>query len=129
MGAALVGAALNAEWAHLTPTERLVLIAMAHRALDTGNPGRPASIYYGGHDELIWIITGEDSTRGTPEHAAGQRLITRAIRKLIDAGAIDQISAGRRGQRARYKITLGRSQAVDNIRLFPAKVDTHVHQN
>lgn len=122
IGAALVGATLNAEWAQrLTPTERLVLIAMAHTALDPGQTnGRAPCEYWNGHESLMLTVLG-DLPRGSTAHSNGLKLIQRAIGKLLKEGAVELLSSGRRGHRARYKITLGFPQPVDNVRLLPVR--------
>lgn len=134
MGAGLVGAVLNPQWAQLlTPTERLILITMAHTALDPGQRnGRPPAEYWGGHEVLMITVLGELPERNSVAYDNAKKLIQRAIAALVQEGAIVRLSAGRRGHPARYKIILGVSEAVDNLRLLPSSTEvretSHVPQ-
>lgn len=116
MGAGLVGATLNAEWAvRLTHLERVVLITMAHTALDPGQVnGRPPAEYWGGIEALMITALGKLPNAGTTEYASAKRVILRALARLESAHAIERVKAGRRGQRARWKIILDVSQPVDS---------------
>lgn len=71
---------------------------------------------------LLGDLPPHDSTA----YANGKKLVQRAIGTLLREGAITLLSSGRRGHRARYKITLRFPQAVDNVHLLPAKGDTDV---
>lgn len=102
LGAHLVSLAL-VRWApHVTDRAFRVLIRMAHTALDTSVANsRPAGVYFGGHELLALTLRGD----GVADDAA-LKTVQRAVRELIDIGAVERMSDGRRGNQASYKLLL-----------------------
>lgn len=107
MGAMLVGAALNPHWAQLSETDRLILITMAHTALDNSRTGdRPARVYWAGHEYLMAVLLGHEPDPGTPEWEAARKRVQRSIGRLIAAGTIERVDAANGRKRTRYRIRL-----------------------
>lgn len=108
MGIRLVNEALSPAWGTLSETARLVLIAMCRTALDKTGGGGIERRYFGGHEDLILTLTGRDSHdpewARTREHLAAQRRIKRAVRELVDAGAIICIQAANGRRKAIYEV-------------------------
>lgn len=108
MGIRLVTQALSPQWGHLSETARLVLIAMCHTALDKPHGTTPARRYFGGHEQLILTITGQDSRdpdwAGSDQHVAAQRRMKRAMRQLVDSGAVEVITRANGKQKAVYEV-------------------------
>ena len=98
-------------WLGLIPSyaDRLVLQRMALQALDPpGGDGHPPHLYFGGRDALILALSdGTIPEPGTAAYRTQARKISGCIERLIDAGAIQRIDAGRKGHRSVYKLTLG----------------------
>lgn len=109
MGARLVGAALNPHWSTLTDREARVLLLMAHTAHDVGTEHRARAEYWAGHDPIILSLFG-DLEPGTTAWATAAKKVQRAIARLVELGAIERVEQGRRGHRARYRITLNTAQ-------------------
>lgn len=107
MGAMLVGAALNPHWAQLTDTDRLILITMAHTALDSSRSADiPARVYWGGHEYLMTVLLGHEPERGTAEYAAAKKRVQRSIGRLVDAGTLERIATANGKKRTRYRLCL-----------------------
>lgn len=97
MGARLVSLALQPDWATLTPTARLVLIAMCHRARDTATPEQPARTYFAGQGYLAVQLWGED-TEGR------RRIVRRAIQELVTNNAVELAAPARGRAQASYRV-------------------------
>lgn len=108
---------MNPHWAKLGQAERLILVTMAHTALDKPSQGRPAGIYWAGHEYLMIVLIGHQPPRGSSEYLAAQKRIQRSIRKLIDAGAIEKIKAAQGRHRTRYRVH------IDNFNQPPLPED------
>lgn len=102
MGVRLVGEALAAPWAHLTPRARLVLVAMAYKALDQDTKRHRARVYFAGHEQLRIAIFEDDGDTRT--RANQLRLLRRDLAELREHGAIEveEPAIGRRS--ATYRI-------------------------
>lgn len=107
MGAALVGAALNPHWAQLAETDRLILVTMAHTALDTSRRTEiPARVYWAGHEYLMTVLLGREPERGTSDYEAAKKRVQRSISRLIEAGTIERITVANGKKRTRYRLCL-----------------------
>ena len=105
MGIRLVGAALSANWSHLSERARLVLAQMCYVAKDVSSNGHAPGTYWGGHNSLILTIVGKDPDALSPtELETAQRMIKRAIKELKDAGAITLQCPASRGRTAVYVV-------------------------
>lgn len=105
MGIRLVGAALSANWSHLSERARLVLAQMCYVAKDVSTAGHAPSTYWGGHQALIVSVLGKDPTTiSDAELVAAEKMIKRAIRELKDAGAVTLESPASRGRHAVYRV-------------------------
>lgn len=110
MGAMLVTQALSPAWAHLSDTARLVLIAMCQTAKDRPTEHQPAGQYFGGHGWLVLVLTGRDPVGEwlqSTDYRSAKRRVARAVRELLDAGAIDLLQSAHRGRQAVYAVTPG----------------------
>jgi hypothetical protein len=92
MGARNAKAALAAWGDRLPATPMLVLLAMALTAHDDDHPR-----YWGGRAKLLGAL-GRD-----PESRADQKSLERALRTLVDVGAVTLLNRPRVGVRARYR--------------------------
>lgn len=102
MGAQLVSLVL-VRWApHISDRAFRVLVRMAHTALDADVKGRSAGMYYGGRDLLAMTLRAE---RGGTDEAA-HRTVRRAISELLEVGAIERITAAKRGTTGAYRLRL-----------------------
>jgi hypothetical protein len=93
MGARNAKAALAACGDRLPATPMLVLLAMALTAHDDDDDPR----YWGGRAKLLGAL-GRD-----PESRADQKSLERALRTLVDVGAVTLLNRPRVGVRARYR--------------------------
>ncbi len=118
----LVGLALT-KWAPYVPDRAFrVLVRMAAMALDEDSEKVPASMFFGGRDVLASVLRAERS--GTIE--SQDRAVTRALKDLIELGAIERANRPGNGKRAEYRLTLFNAiriegHAVDNSK----QPDTH----
>jgi hypothetical protein len=122
MGIETVRVVHSVRWANLSPNARLVFAMMAGTCLDHPKNGQPARRYWGGHDTLIHQLAGAEP--GAPAYPTGQKRVTRAIRELIESGAITRHRAGHKGRQAEYELhpdPFGGNapQPVDNPRPGP----------
>lgn len=105
MGMALVREAMGPHWASLTPFSRLVLVHMATTALDRPNQdGDESRLYFAGHGPICLFVAGVGEDEGAAYESALRR-VRRAIRELLDAGAIVQVRRSVNGRRAVYELT------------------------
>lgn len=106
MGAQLAKAAGQAHWAvQLDPTARLLLVHMALTALDNSTGTQPARLYFGGRADLVMALTGQDLDEldeVTARRACDR--VKKAIRRLVDAGAISRARIAAAGARTEYAI-------------------------
>lgn len=87
--------ACYAMWPQLPHAAFRVLVGMALQSLDASeNQKRPPRIWFGGQDALIEMAGGSRATA------------YRALSTLREAGAIEQLEAGRFAHRAVYKLAL-----------------------
>lgn len=117
MGMALVREAMGPHWASLTPFARLVLVHMATTALDKENAvGDEARLYFAGHAPIVLFVAGvgEDEVDA---YDSALRRVRRAVRELLDAGAIVQVRRSVNGRRAVYELTTSS---------IPLPVDNHL---
>lgn len=121
MGIGLVKEALLPAWKDLTPFARLVLVQMASTAYDDTVDGVEGRLFWGGHAFISVMLLGVGDD--TPEWPAAQRRVRRAVRELMEAGAINYRKKASAGGRAVYEITTNRRrlpcgevrpQTVDN---------------
>lgn len=96
MGLRLARQAL-ADAAKVSPTARLVLVAMAHQALDRDMGSQQGRLYYAGH---AFICT----SLGIFPTTANLRRVRSAIAELIDAGLLVRVSTGHHDRAAVYKV-------------------------
>jgi len=73
----------------LSANARLVMFTMALNARDTGTEHEPARTYFRGWEHLAQVALARDGYDATIERA-----VNRAVRELVDAGAIKVV--GRR---------------------------------
>lgn len=102
MGAQLVGkafafAALN----DLRPNEALLLVWMAHTALDNDKQPR----YFASRDESA-IALGRSAAEIAANRRAAHQAVKVAVAGLVKSGAIARIRVGREGTRAEYALRL-----------------------
>lgn len=105
MGIRLVGAALSANWSHLSERARLVLAQMCYVAKDVSSNGHAPGTYWGGHESLILLVLGKDPATLSPtELDTARRAIKRAIHELKEAGALTLQCPASRGRTAIYRV-------------------------
>lgn len=102
MGSRLARYAAGPWWAHLDHAPRMLLTIMALACQDTAHDGIPAGKYFASRDELLLQFSGIGPD--DPRARSARRYICRLINVLIEAGAIEQIRAGRGGTRAEYAV-------------------------
>ena len=110
MGAVNVGAVLTT-WTSLPHRARVVLVAMAHVALDAPRDGAPARRYFGGPGYLAEVLYGPD---GVERNEGGEivatpsagRQVEKVLTELVRAGAVRRIRAGGRRHRSEYEVVL-----------------------
>lgn len=114
MGYELVNEVLT-HWAGLSPAARVTAMALAVRALDTPSGDTPARTYWGGHDQLIFLVYGIPADDEDPRYLNAKRQMTRHIRELKEAGflAVER-PAYSRGTRPRYVILRSGSRPADD---------------
>ena len=96
MGLRLARQAL-AEAAKVSPTSRLVLVAMAHQALDRDMGGQQGRLYYAGHSHICAAL-------GIFPTTANLRRVRAAIAELIAAGLVARVSGGHHDRAAVYAV-------------------------
>ena len=96
MGAGLAQASYSL-WGHLPDRPFRLLVHKSLVALD--NDKRPK--YFGGRDALVAAL-------GLPPQPTSNQMVSRAIRVLVDSGAISRANVGRVGQRAEYWLHVSR---------------------
>lgn len=102
MGATLVATAL-AKWSAITPDGAFrILIQMALTALDTASDGRPANLYFGGHDPLLNVLPARENTTLDSR----ERAVRRHVDTLVAMGAIERTNRARSGANQVYRLTL-----------------------
>jgi hypothetical protein len=105
MGIRLVGAALSANWVHVSERARLVLAQMCYVAKDVSSNGHAPGTYWGGHDTFIISVLGQDpGALSDTELSTAQRKIKRAIQELKEAGAVTLQCPASRGRHAIYRV-------------------------
>ena len=116
MGARLVTQALSPEWACLSDTARLVLIAMCHTAKDHPSEHQAAGQYFAGRDYLILALSGcdpdDDDWRSTSSYRTWTQRIKRATRELVSAEAVVLLRPAHRGRHAIYEVTPGQQATL-----------------
>lgn len=105
MGAQNVGLAY-ARWGALNHAPFRVLVYMAYRSLDSGNP----PIFYAGRDEVASAALGRPIPEPGPEfekqRKADWAMVKKIIRDLSSTGAIKLIQAAGPSQNAVYELNL-----------------------
>lgn len=110
MGMKLVGMALT-KWAPHVPDRAFrVLVRMAMTALDEGTEEVPPNLYFGGKDLLLAVLRGERT--GTLKSL--ERSLERAVKDLVELGAIERTNRAFFGERACYKLTLMGPVRIDD---------------
>lgn len=99
MGIRLVGAALSANWSHLSERARLVLAQMCYVAKDVSTAGHAPSTYWGGHQALILLVLGQD-----PETLSEAEL--RTAQRMAGNGVVRQQAV------AALRLMLNRAESV-----------------
>lgn len=108
MGATLVAQAVQ-RWApHVSDRAFRVLIAMAVIARDRPGKDIPAKLYFGGQEGLTACLRRERG--GTTDSAV--KTVKRAVKELIDAGAIRCTQPAVLGSNAVYLLTLENAPRV-----------------
>lgn len=102
MGAHLAKLAAGPWWAHIPPGPRVLLIHMALSCYDRPTDGIPAGKYFRAREEMVLAVAGIGGDDPRWENA--ERVIRKQLTMLIGAGAIEQITPGRRGTRAEYMV-------------------------
>ena len=112
MGASLAKI-VSTRWAHLPGREFKVLNRMALTALDRPSPqGRPASVYYGGWEQLAQALNRDvPDDDGDPATARARKNMcdetSKVIASLIKAGAVKQpVDKARKNHQQSYQLTL-----------------------
>ena len=103
MGWKLAHAAHKAALTHLSPRARLALDYMCWTALDAPRKGQAAAEYWGGNVGVAACLLGLEEAGTHKGRIAAQR----AIKELLDAGAIKQIRAAAPRRNAAYRILIG----------------------
>jgi hypothetical protein len=98
MGAQLVGFVL-ANHGGLPPRSKVVLIKMAHTALDQPNrKGQPAGIYYGGWEPLALALGYEvpdldpDNEKVCQQRRTAGQAVRRAVKPLVQLGVVERLT-------------------------------------
>lgn len=126
MGAANVGAVLTT-WTSLPHRARVVLVAMAHVALDAPRDGAPARRYFGGPGYLAEVLYGPD---GLERNDGGELVATfsagkqveKVLTELVKAGAVRRVRAGGRRHRSEYEVVLTPpSSPTETVGLSPTE--------
>jgi hypothetical protein len=111
MGAHNVAAALGVEVDKITPRARLVLVAMAYHARDSGTDEAPAGVYYGGAGLLA-------ATLGMYPSEVALHGIIRDVAQLRAVGVVERLDRAAGGRHATYRLVLPvvdkRRKSVDN---------------
>lgn len=110
MGAVNVGAVLTT-WTSLSHRSRVVLVAMAHVALDAPRDGAPARRYFGGPGYLAEVLYGPDGVERNEggeivATASAGRQVEKVLTELVRAGAVRRVRAGGRRHRSEYEVVL-----------------------
>lgn len=110
MGARLVAEVLS-EFTDVGYDAFRVLVRMAHTALDEDTKARPARLYYGGREVLAATLRPDvhDFEEGSKEWRGAEANVRRALRILIEAGAIERVGQAHTGERQVYRLILKRS--------------------
>lgn len=118
MGAQLVGLVLS-KWTHLNDTDFRILLRMALTALDEESEGRPAHLYFGGHEFLASALRRPFPAGDSEQARKGRQNVLRDVRRsvkgLVDQGAIEVVDTGkavRQGVAKTYRLTLWSSAGV-----------------
>lgn len=115
MGAGNVKAVF-ATWQHVVPDPAFrVLVYMALVAQDNDKP----PLYWGGREALAMCLG-----RSTPHSSADWRAVSRAIRQLVDDGAIELDRGPSPVSNARYRVVLLRSTGDAPRHLNSGRVTT-----
>lgn len=104
-------------WGALPHRAHRLLTFMALHSLDQGRPGQPARRYWGGREAMAAALgplapepaVGDDSPSAVAARVRREtafRLVRRALRDLVDAGALREVRRGRVGQRSEYELLL-----------------------
>jgi hypothetical protein len=101
MGAALARAAVRIEG--LRPRAHTALIAMALLALDKPRNGRPARVYFAGHQRLIREL-------GKYPSPTNMRHLRRDVSDLVQAGIVKRLGDPEPGRTVAYELLI----PVDN---------------
>lgn len=112
MGAGNVVQAFGS-WPHLPDRAMRVLIRMAVTAMDDGVPPR----YFGGWELLahslgcVWtaptpLMSDDERQEAERSTEAARRAVGRAVRALIQAGAVERLNVPQAGRRADYALIL-----------------------
>lgn len=108
MGARLMTAVrVTALPCRISDRARIVLMVMAHTALDRDDPPE----YFGGSDYLAGAL---GFRRGD---ATGARAVRRALAELVEAGFIEQVPHTKRSHNRRWRLRIqlkGSPEVVDN---------------
>ena len=112
MGIELVKSATRPEWAQrLTDAGYRVVVAMALHALDRNSSKQQAGFYHGGHGPLQIALCGEESP-------AALQKVKRAVRHLVEVGAIERTTEPGWGTLPVYRLTL---DSINQPVLFDGK--------
>ena len=103
MGIRLMQDALSPHWAGLSDRARIILIHMAHTALDIPTRNCPeAATFTAGHEALARSYYGRDEITDNEK-----RIIQKAIKELRDRGAIVVVREPTFRSYPHYKLELG----------------------
>ena len=87
-----------------------LLVRMAHTALDEDTKDRPARLYFGGRDVLAETIRDDLPAEPTSkERKNAYADVRRALRVLVEAGAVERANSAHTGERQVYRLTLKRN--------------------
>lgn len=128
MGAKLVSLAfVFAAHKKLKPNEKLLLIFMAHTALD----GDAVPRYFASREHSAYALGRMVPEQPDPLDAAFRdktdarasafQAVKVATRGLVDAGAIRQLRRGREGVRAEYALAMGDALGIESLPLAGSK--------
>ena len=105
MGAQLTSRVF-AYWTHLPDRPFRLLVHMSHLVKDTNE----VPTYWGGRDAMAQALGLDVGTAST------HTMVKRAIKKLIDEGAIRRTFDGHAGSRSEYRLTLERGNSSVPLR-------------
>lgn len=97
---------------------KIVFLYMALVCRDSNDSEVRPRLYFGGHVSLATAL-GFDAPENVGE--AAQRAVKRAVKELVDKGAITRLSFGRAGRNATYELLVASKPEERQVRATPIR--------